>query len=654
MSLSHRESKHARYVLQSLAKHFPQAIFYQLRTSREEMHLLKRAMTARAAQAALVEARRTNPDASTDVTMADGTATNVGTSGEASTQASNTSGPSAANQPPAPAVELPPGFPRGAYEHVEEIMQVLKTAFPLLILSLETMVDQIQHKFKLSPEEEVYRNVCMLMQDATQNFVIRVNAQDDDGQLNPQTVMMLQRMAANMPLFVRKEFEDEFIASKPTHTQYMQRLQTWRDRFEKLIDSRPRLQPLALLSHYLTEFQYSKVDEIEVPGQYTEEKDSNQSFVRIQKYASKFETCRSNGSCWKRFTLYGNDHSRTSFIVQLPCHRQSRREERVIQILRTFNGALNRKKESRRRNLNFHLPAIVSCSPSVRLFQTDSSYVSFGDIYDLHCEEAGISKEEPILYSGEKVKQVLRGFREFPSRQLTKTEYITLKKEIFEEINVKMVPDSVITNYMVRTMDGPIELWRMRKQFTHQLAACGFMTFVLSISSRNPSRFQISRSTGLIAMTELLPGISSQLPIFATGDVVPFRFTPNMQHFVGTNFMDGILAPSIMAIGQSLSEPEFDLEYHLCLFSRDEVSAWMSMRGKPWNVDGVFRQSVTANIESIVKKAEGLGCKSERESAMQSSVTPNTAVLQSVTSLITAATNPMQLAKMGELYHPWF
>ena len=37
-----------------------------------------------------------------------------------------------------------------------------------------------------------------------------------------------------------------------------------------ILDSRPRLQPLAVLSHYLTEFQYSKVDEIEIPGQYTE------------------------------------------------------------------------------------------------------------------------------------------------------------------------------------------------------------------------------------------------------------------------------------------------------------------------------------------------------------------------------------------------
>lgn len=58
--------------------------------------------------------------------------------------------------------------------------------------------------------------------------------------------------------------------SKPTHYEYIQRLQKWRDKYETILDSRPRLQPLANLSHYLTEFQYSKVDEIEVPGQYTE------------------------------------------------------------------------------------------------------------------------------------------------------------------------------------------------------------------------------------------------------------------------------------------------------------------------------------------------------------------------------------------------
>lgn len=45
---------------------------------------------------------------------------------------------------------------------------MLKTAFPLLILSMETTVDQISHRFKATQEEEIYRLICMLLQDAMQ------------------------------------------------------------------------------------------------------------------------------------------------------------------------------------------------------------------------------------------------------------------------------------------------------------------------------------------------------------------------------------------------------------------------------------------------------------------------------------------------------
>ncbi|KAF6745749.1 hypothetical protein DFP72DRAFT_856056 [Ephemerocybe angulata] len=615
------------------------AIFYQLRTNREELHALKRHFTLRAQQhaqqqAAMAEAARraANADGNGDVAMADGTA-------------------EVAALPPIPEM---PAAPRIAHEHVEEIMQVLKTAFPLLILSLETMVDQIQHKFKQSPEEDVYRNISLLMQDAIQSFVIRMNAQEDDGAMNQQTILTLQRMSGNMPIFIRKDFEDDFVNAKITHAQYMQRLKNWRDRFEKIIDGRPAMQPLALLSRYLTELgQYSKVGEIEVPGQYTEDKDSNQSFVRIQKYAPKFETYRSNGSCWKRFTLYGNDYSKTSFLVQLPCHRQSRREERVIQISAHSTGLSTAKKRAGGEiNLNFHLPPIIACSPNVRLFQTDSSYVSLGDIYDLHCDERGIFKEEPILYSEEKVKQVLKTFRGIPSPALTKTEYISVKKDIFDEISDKMVQENILTNILHDSHHGRPHRAVEDAQAVHAAARCRQL------------RNLVSRSTGLVAMTELLPGmhagISSQLPVFASTDVVPFRFTPNMQHFVSSTFMEGIIAPSIMAIGQSLTDPE------------PRRSRCVAQHARHPAFNPVFRQSVQANIDNVVKKAEALACKSQRENlgahassnlcqfinlsmqAMQPNVTPITPVLQTVVNQITTATNPLQLAKMGELYNPWF
>lgn len=50
--------------------------------------------------------------------------------------------------------------------------------------------------------------------------------------------------------------------------------------------------------------------------------------------------------------------------------------------------------------------------------------------------------------------------------------------------------------------------------------------------------------------------VSSQAPIFATSDVVPFRFTPNMQTFLGPIFTEGILTSGILAIARGLTEPE--------------------------------------------------------------------------------------------------
>jgi transformation/transcription domain-associated protein len=51
------------------------------------------------------------------------------------------------------------------WEHTEEVLAVLKTAFPLLALSMETMVDQIQKHFKCPPDEDAYRLIVALLND---------------------------------------------------------------------------------------------------------------------------------------------------------------------------------------------------------------------------------------------------------------------------------------------------------------------------------------------------------------------------------------------------------------------------------------------------------------------------------------------------------
>ncbi|TFY70158.1 hypothetical protein EVG20_g2846 [Dentipellis fragilis] len=675
LSINQREVKQARYILLNLAKLFPQALFFQLRTTREDMAFIKKQHAAIAAARAMNANRAALSPAGNeqlkrmesgsgqdgvaqvpggpkgDASAAADPDNRQGTdSGHASASGGETSKPTSADGASSYPV-------RQSWEYVDEVVQILKTAFPLLVLSMETMVDQLVQRFKATPEEEIYRLICMLLQDALQQYTMRVNAIEDDGQLNPTTIANITRMATNLSGQARKDYEEDFVKSKPSHNEYIRRLQQWRDRYERHLDSRPRVQPLDLLSHYLSEFQYGRFDDIEIPGQYTEDKDTNQNFAKILKFGPHFENCRSHGNCWRRITVHGSDNSRVSFAVQLPSSRHTRREERVMQMFRTFNGVLRRKKESRKRNLTFHIPAAISCSPSLRLLQNDSSYVTFGEIYEQFCERVGIGRDDPMLIPGEKVRTVLREYNEEHGKLPNKTEYFTLKKDILDDIMAHMVPDSVLTQYMIRSMHGPTELWRMRKQFALQIASTCFMTYIFCLTSRLPPRFHLSRNTGLIAMSELLPGVANQTPTFASNDVVPFRFTPNIQHFLGPVYTEGIMTSSMMAMGRSLTEPHFDLEQQLCLFSRDEVMTWLHGRGKPWSFDKNFRDSVAQNIEGVIKRAETLACKVEREQALASPNNPaqaNVPVVQTIISLIASATDPINLMKMTEIYHPWF
>lgn len=77
--------------------------------------------------------------------------------------------PSPSKDPSAQRPELAvPLATRQSWDLVDEIVQILKTAFPLLILTLETVIEQIAQRFKASSEEEIYRLICMLLQDAMQ------------------------------------------------------------------------------------------------------------------------------------------------------------------------------------------------------------------------------------------------------------------------------------------------------------------------------------------------------------------------------------------------------------------------------------------------------------------------------------------------------
>ncbi|KAG1083555.1 hypothetical protein G6F42_022172 [Rhizopus arrhizus] len=96
------------------------------------------------------------------------------TAASATTNGAGPSTPTTASGPPA--------------HPLDEIMAMLKTGYPLLALSMETMVDQIQLKFKPQADEDMYRLVVALYNEGAQQLLSRLMNPSDTLQLTSATI----------------------------------------------------------------------------------------------------------------------------------------------------------------------------------------------------------------------------------------------------------------------------------------------------------------------------------------------------------------------------------------------------------------------------------------------------------------------------------
>ncbi|KAF2790408.1 hypothetical protein K505DRAFT_251218 [Melanomma pulvis-pyrius CBS 109.77] len=638
-SLTRPEGAIARQILAKLAKTYPQALYCHLRTTREDMAILKktheqkeaREKAARAKQQGSPAQKQGSPDARPGSassghrpTSASGdvkSAANSTPNGTVKAEGTEEDG-SAANAP----------TQRKPWDHVEEISAILKTAFPLLALSMETMLDQIQKNFKCPPDEDAYRLIVALLNDGLSYVGRQPNFYAKEIRLPPSTEANITRFAESvLPPHIRKAFESDFVAHKPTMYEYIQKLRIWRNRFEERLDRRKLITPLETFTHQLNEFRFLKFDDVEVPGQYLQHRDKNSDFVRIERFLPDVDLVRGIGICHRRLKIRGHDGSVHPFAIQFPAARSSRREERILQLFRIFNGILAKRKESRRRNLQFHLPLMVPITPSVRMVQDDTSYISMQGIYEDYCRRNGLNKDEPVLFSIEKLRALQPKNPEHAN---------SIRLETFAAVQEKYVPQTIMLDYFRATYPNFADFWLFRRTFSYQLAALTFMTYVMHMNTRYPHKLSISRSSGRVWGSELIPSMAVGKPLLHNNEPVPFRLTPNLQTLMGPLNLEGIFASAVMTVARCLIEPEGELDMQLSIFIRDEMNHWFTSQQKPLTADGL-RESVQQNSDLIVKRATSIG-------SLPSGA--NLPANQTMVDLVAVAVHPQKLSQTDPLW----
>ncbi|KAK7711966.1 transcription-associated protein 1 [Diaporthe eres] len=678
--LSHKEATRVHSILLKIARSYPQALYFQLRTNREDMMVIKKNHEAKKQRERQQSVGGAKPAGSPALQKqeAPGAPKQEGNSGsrpatangeanvQPKTEGGETNGTAATpttagpnGSTPAPGEQqAEAGQKKFPWELTEEIMSQLKTAFPLLALSMETMVDQIQKHFKCPPDEDAYRLIVALLNDGLA-YVSRMPTSYAKGTKLPQaTETNITRFAETiLPAHIRKTFEADFVTFKPTMFEYIHKLRKWRDKFEEKLDRRNPHMSLEVYTTLLSEFKYQKFDEVEVPGQYLQLKDKNQDFIRIERFIPTVDLVRMIGMSHRRLKIRGHDGSIHPFAVQHPAARHCRREERIVQLFRQLNQRLSRKKESRRRDLQFTLPLMVPLAPHIRIVQEDTSYITLQGIFEDHCRRNALSKDDPVLFIMDKLralgesKGVSSTLTAISGEQMSKTlqqktgeHSATARLEIQNAIQDKWVPRTVALDYFQRSYMDYADFWLFKRRFSYQLAALTFMTYVLFIDKRYPQKIHIARGTGNIWSSELLSSMTNSRPYFGTAEPVPFRLTPNIQTLMGPLATEGVFGCSIMAIARCLTEPEFELEHALTLFVRDEVMFWFTSSHRMAHLnEGHLRETVQTNCDLIVKRAVSLATVPE------GTLPAN----QTVIDLISKAVNPINLAMMDALWQAY-
>jgi transformation/transcription domain-associated protein len=670
VGLGHKEALRVQSILLKIAKTYPQALYFQLRTNREDMLAIKKNQEAKE-RARRGQSAANKPNGSPQLTKKEPSAggsdsrpatANGDAGGQAKTEPKSEG--EASSTPAAQSSEQAGGAQKKPpWELTEEIMSVLKTAFPLLALSMETMVDQIQKHFKCPPDEDAYRLIVALLNDGLAYVSRMPTSYAKDVKLPAATENNITRFAETiLPSHIRGTFEADFVKVKPTMYEYIHKLRKWRDKFEEKLDRRTTPVPLESFAHYsphLSEFRYQKFDDVEVPGQYLQHKDKNQDFVRIDRFLPNVDLVRTIGASHRRLKIRGHDGSVHAFAVQHPAARHCRREERILQLFRQLNQTLGSKKESRRRDLQFTLPLMVPLAPHIRIVQEDTTYITLQGVYEDHCRRNGIPKDEPVLYTMEKLRGLVdsKGPVSFIADDsvdgsgLTRLDLqkpaehgVTARLEVMRAIQEKYVDSTVALEYFQGVFPDFSEFWLFRRRFSYQLAALTFMTYILHIDKRYPHKINIARGSGNIWGSELISFMAANRPYFHNQEPVPFRLTPNLQTLMGPLATEGIFASSVMAIARCLTEPEFQLEHALTLFVRDEMMYWFTSSHRAVALtENQLRETVQANSEMIVKKAVSLA----------QAPAGNLPAHQTVIDLIAKAVNPMNLAMCDALWMPY-
>ncbi|XP_066149283.1 transcription-associated protein 1 isoform X2 [Euwallacea fornicatus] len=569
-------------------------------------------------------------------------------------------------------VKAPPGM-----VHCVKIMNMLRGIHTTVLTSLEGIAVQMEW-FRENWYEEVLRQ---LRQGLTKCYAIAFENREsvNEAKITPHLLNFVKKLMSTFgigvenisssvkssafnsaaseslarraeatyqdPVFkeMKEEFKKDFDFSQSNsmrlHTLIF-KLKKW----IKILDNRSKMMLQSFLieekCRFLANFTL-KTAEIELPGEFLLPK-HNHYYVRIARFMPRVDVVQKHNAPARRLYIRGHNGKIYPYLVVNGSGlADSRREERVLQMLRMMNTFLGKQKETSRRFLHFTVPRVVAVTQQIRLVEDNPASISYLDVFKKRCTKLGkqgIDHDDPIQYYYERLAAV-------QSRGVKASHQIY--RDIFKNIQDKMVPRAVLKDWALQTFSSATDYWHFRKIFTLQLALACFAEYVFHLTRLNPDMMYLHQDSGLMNISYFKFDVDDGTGELDQTRPVPFRLTPNIIEYLAAIGVSGPLTASMIATARCLVYPNFKVLSILKPILRDEMLLFKVKKSEDVNVNNQEKMSESEQIINMVGRAI------TSISSRLSSLAQFEGTESKVATLVAAASSPDNLCRMDPAWHPW-
>lgn len=439
-------------------------------------------------------------------------------------------------------------------------------------------------------------------------------------------------------LLTKTQFLHDFNFTQPTSISlflFVKKLRQWIKMFEAKIHLLPNNQQLDERFKLLSQFSLSIAD-IEIPGEHLvsynithtnthSTHNTSHYYVKISRFLPRIESVEKYNYYAKRIYIRGHNGKVYPYLITNEIvFNDCRKEQHQLQLLRMLNIYLCKQKETAKHNLHFSIPRIVTLSSEVRMIEDNNSAISILDIYKNRMRKFSIIKAFQTAKSSSHKEILPQIFHPSDAAELPIVRYYerlisnltTLSStqttshskqfllENYKHILNTFVPKVVIKEWALYTYSDANDYFEFRKLFTHQLALYGLIEYVFHLTRINPDQFYVSQDSGLCQALKLRFDINEQNGEFNQDRQVYSRLTPNIVEFITTSGLNGILSMVKIATARCLIQPNYHLTWILRAIIKDEIVILINNKKRNDLAQETENEIIINSVNKLVNQME--------------------------------------------------